>query len=121
MKKIIVAFMIVLSFAFPSYAKEIPCGSHRITFYCNCEKCCGRWANGKTASGTVPTRYRTIAASANEFEFGTKIRIEGFEDIRIVEDRGVSSGRIDVFIPDHQECLRMGMLYRDCYIVTGDE
>lgn len=98
----------------PAYAGERSIGRCRITFYCDCARCCGR-AGQKTASGTWPTRYRTVAAGPS-LSFGTRIRIEGFEDIRVVEDRGVSDNCIDVYVPDHQECLRLGLMYREVWV-----
>ena len=91
-------------------------GTHRITHYCNCEKCCGKWAGGKTASGTVPTRYQTVAVSTKEIPLGSTIYIEGY-GFRIAEDTGVSSGTIDVFCPDHQLCLQLGVKRREVWIV----
>ena len=99
----------------PAYAGERELGTYRITFYCDCARCCGR-AGQQTASGTWPTRYRTVAAGP-ELPFGARIRIDGFEDLRIVEDRGVGNGCIDVFVPDHQECLRLGLMYRKVWEV----
>lgn len=110
-----IALLIAALATTPAYAGERELGMYRITFYCNCAKCCGR-AGQKTASGTWPERYRTVAAG-KELPFGTKIRIEGFEDLRIVEDRGVGNGRIDVFVPDHQECLQLGLMYRKVWVV----
>ena len=124
MKKLICAVVILILTACagsPAYAETFePIGVHRITYYCNCSKCCGKWANGRTASGTIPTRYRTIAVSTKEIPFGTVIKIDGFEQYRIAEDTGVAPGQIDVFVPDHAECLRLGMTYRECWIVRGE-
>lgn len=120
MKRAVCIILILCALmAQPVYAGERSLGTYRITFYCNCPKCCGSWSGGKTASGTWPTRYRTVAAG-NDLPFGTMIRIEGFEDIRVVEDRGVGSGCIDVFVPDHQECLRLGLMYREVFIEEAD-
>lgn len=118
MKRVVLILLCILmscQAGTPAYAAERYCGNYRITFYCNCAKCCGK-AGQHTASGTWPTRYRTVAAG-KEFSFGTKLRIDGFEDVRIVEDRGVGNGCIDVFVPDHQECLRLGLIYRDVWEV----
>lgn len=87
------------------------CGEYRCTYYCPCEKCCGK-SDGITASGTHATQGRTVAAS-KEFPFGTKLMINGHE--YIVEDRGVGRGKIDIFLEDHQECLNNGVLYADIY------
>lgn len=115
---IILAAILTYTAVMPAYASEESIGRCRITFYCSCARCCGR-AGQKTASGTWPQRYRTIAAGPS-LPFGTRIRIDGFEDIRVVEDRGVSDSCIDVYVPDHEECLRLGMFYRECFIVKGD-
>lgn len=91
-------------------------GTHRITHYCNCSRCCGKWAGGKTASGTTPTRYQTVAVSAKEIPLGTLLYIEGY-GYRIAEDTGVSAGTIDVFCPDHDLCLQYGVKRREVWIV----
>ena len=91
-------------------------GEHRITHYCDCERCCGKWAGGKTASGTIPTRYQTIAVDPAEIPLGATVYIEGY-GYRIAEDTGVSSGTIDVFCPDHQLCLRYGVKRREVWLI----
>lgn len=88
-------------------------GSCRITFYCPGPCCCGQWASGGTASGTTATAGRTVAAGA-DLPFGTVIQIDGQE--YVVEDRGVGSGCIDIFVDSHDEALRRGLYYTDVYI-----
>ena len=93
-------------------------GSYRITFYCACSKCCGKWASGTTASGTVATAGRTIA-TGREFSFGTKLKIGG--TIYTVEDRGVGNGAIDIFCSTHAQAVAGGMYYADVYLVKRDQ
>lgn len=93
-------------------------GQHRITHYCDCAACCGKWAGGKTASGTIPTRYQTIAVDPKEIPLGATVYIEGY-GYRIAEDTGVSAGTIDVFCPDHQLCLKYGVKRREVWIVEN--
>lgn len=88
-------------------------GKFKLTSYCACEKCCGSWANGITASGTVATQGRTIAMAG--LPFGTKLSING--QIYIVEDRGTVYGHIDVFQNSHAAALRFGVQYADVYLV----
>lgn len=88
-------------------------GNCRITFYCNGACCCGVWAGGGTASGTMPTEGRTIANG--DLPFGTKVLIEGH--VYTVEDRGVGAQQIDVFLNSHAECDARGLYYTDVYIV----
>lgn len=98
----------------------IDMGQHKVTFYCNCSRCCGAWAGGKTASGTTPERYRTAAVNPKEIGLGESIYIDGF-GMRVAEDTGVPVGTIDIFIPDHQLCLKYGVKYRNVWIVREGE
>ena len=81
-------------------------GTFSITHFCNCKTCCGKWANGLTASGTVPVEGRTVAVDPNVIPLGSKIRINGHE--YIAEDTGVSGHVIDVFVNDHQYAIQLG-------------
>lgn len=87
-------------------------GTYKITFYCACEKCCGK-TDGITASGTKATAKRTIAAPKN-FAFGTQLWIEGLGSY-VVEDRGgsIKGKRIDIFVDSHAEALKLGVQYRE--------
>ena len=87
-------------------------GTAVITHYCNCSICCGQWAGGGTASGTVPTAGRTVAA---DLPFGTRLLINGHE--YIVEDRGVSGCWVDIYCDSHSEALARGMYYTEVYIL----
>ena len=82
----------------------------RVTAYCPCEKCCGAFADGFTASG-VPAVGRIIAAPP-EIPFGTLIFIEGY-GYATVQDRGgaIKGKRLDVLFPTHQEALDWGVKY----------
>ena len=84
-----------------------------VTFYCPCAQCCGQWAGGHTASGTVPTAGRTVACG--DLPFGTRIWLEGHE--YIVEDRGVCGAWVDVFVNSHDEANARGMYTAPVYII----
>ena len=49
------------------------------TGYCNCSLCCGKWAGGHTASGTVPKAGHTLAVDAHspKVPMGTEIVMNG--------------------------------------------
>ena len=76
--------------------------------YCACRKCCGKWADGFTASGAKATEGVTCAASRN-IPFGTKLNIEGV-GVRVVQDRLAPKydGRIDIFFNSHKDALKFG-------------
>lgn len=86
-------------------------GECRITYYCPCERCCGEWAGGPTASGAMPQADHTVAA---DLPFGTRLIIDNVE--YVVEDRGVSGMAVDIFVESHEEALEMGLEYEDVYI-----
>lgn len=84
-------------------------GDYLLTAYC-CETyphICG--GNGVTASGTVPTPGRTIAADWSLHPSGTWLYIEGV-GLRRVEDTGsaIKGQKIDVAIDTHANALSWG-------------
>lgn len=80
-----------------------------VTHYCACPKCCGPNAAGITASGKQVATG--MVAMSSHYPFGTQIMINGV--MYTVEDRGGSGiendiHRVDIYVPDHQEALRLG-------------
>lgn len=92
-------------------------GEFKLTAYCACSKCCGQWANGITATGTVATQGRTIAVDPSKIPYGTKVSINGHT--YVAEDCGgaIKGNRIDVYFDSHSEALQFGVQYADVYIV----
>ena len=87
----------------------------RVTAYCPCGKCCGKWADGVTASSTRADH--PLVAAPPEFPFGTVMTIPGYGTVR-VEDRGgaIRGDRLDVFFPTHEEALVWGVRWLDVEI-----
>lgn len=85
-----------------------------VTAYCPCPICCGSRARGVTASGKPVTADDGffVAADADRFEFGAKLRIPGYHDGETVEvlDRGsaILGPRLDVFFPTHEQASAWG-------------
>ena len=82
----------------------------RVTGYCSCSKCCGKFASGYTSSGTKATAGRTVAAST-QYDFGTKLLING--TTYTVEDRGgaITGNKIDIYFDTHAEAIAWGVKY----------
>jgi 3D (Asp-Asp-Asp) domain-containing protein len=78
-----------------------------VTAYCPCEKCCGRFADGRTASG-IAAEGKIIAAD-KWVPFGTLLRVPGY-GLATVQDRGraIKGDRLDVFYKTHAEAKRFG-------------
>lgn len=91
-------------------------GSFRITHYCNCSVCCGKWSGGNTASGTTPTAGRTIAVDPSVIPMGSQVVINGHT--YIAEDTGtaIKGKRIDIYVNDHSTALSCGTYYADVYV-----
>ena len=88
----------------PMYTLEVD-----VTHYCACSLCCGENAAGITASGKSVAEG--MVAMSSYYPFGTKIEINGV--MYTVEDRGGSGiendiHRVDIYVPDHQQALRLG-------------
>lgn len=88
-------------------------GRHRMTHYCPLG-CCNPGNAWKTASGAPMVFGRTVAASAREFPFGTKLLIAG--TIYTVEDRGVPNGCVDILVGSHSEANRRGVFRSEIFV-----
>ena len=82
----------------------------RVTAYCPCEKCCGEFADGLTASG-VPA-VGLIVAAPPMIPFGTRLTVQGY-GYAVVADRGgaIKGRRLDVLFKTHQQALNWGVRY----------
>jgi 3D (Asp-Asp-Asp) domain-containing protein len=78
------------------------------TAYCDCESCCGKWADGITASGVRAKPNHTIAVDRNIIPLGTEVIING--NTYVAEDTGsaIKGKRIDIYFDSHSEALRFG-------------
>lgn len=103
--------------------EEIACdyislGTFKLTAYCNCSKCCGKWAGGATASGVMPTANHTIAVDTNLIPFGTVVMING--NTYVAEDTGsaIKGNKIDIYFDSHQEAMNFGVQYSEVFVTA---
>ena len=91
-------------------------GEFVITAYCPCKKCCGEYADGLTASGTVATEGRTCAVDPEVIPLGTEIEIDGVK--YIAEDTGgaIKGNRIDICFNDHRSAVMYGVKCKEVYV-----
>lgn len=91
----------------PSEEPKVQSAVCQLTAYCPCEKCCGQWAGGNTASGTVPTAGRTVGVDPEVIPLGATVYING--RAYRAEDTGAFTGHIiDIYMDSHQEALQFG-------------
>lgn len=102
-------------------------GVYRITAYCSCEKCCGKWAknrpNGVVIGAAGVELHEDYSIAMPGVPFGTEIYIDGLGHY-IVQDRTskwiaekYDNKIVDVYFLDHNEALQFGAQYREIYFV----
>ena len=91
-------------------------GNFKLTAYCSCEICCGKWAAnpGMTASGVRAEEGVTVAMAG--VPFGTKLMINGH--VYTVQDRGTAYGHVDIYFSSHAAALQFGLQYADVYQIS---
>jgi 3D (Asp-Asp-Asp) domain-containing protein len=94
----------------------------RVTAYCPCRKCCGKYSDGQTACGHKICPGDVFVAADEEYSFGTEMLIAGYNDGKPVKvlDRGgaVHGDRLDVFFHSHEEALEWGVRYVDVEVCS---
>lgn len=86
----------------------------KITAYCSCVKCCGKYSDGITASGY---KAKEGYCAVNWLPFKTELEIEGLGTFKVM-DRGAKSlfgdknnriKHIDIYMNSHQKALNFGV------------
>ena len=91
-------------------------GECTITAYCPCAECCGRWADGLTASG-LPAGLGIVAVDPDVIPLGSTVVIDGQE--YLAADTGVTGNHVDICMADHQETVEHGVRTAAVWIVQG--
>lgn len=93
-------------------------GQFKLTAYCPCSKCCGKWAGGITSTGAMAKANRTIAVDPSVIPYGSKVIING--QTYVAEDCGgaIKGHRIDIYHDTHSEALDFGVQYAEVYLVV---
>ena len=107
---------------------QIPAGASLgevvTTGYCNCSLCCGKWAGGHTASGTVPKGDHTLAVDAHspKVPMGTEIVMNG--KTYKVEDTGNFARYgtdFDIYFDSHAAAQAWGKRKVEAFLAEGNE
>ena len=130
---LLLLFLMILSvlFAGGSQERQADLGLWRLTGYCKCDECCGKWAGKETASGVWPVEGRTVAIHATTMEayglcFGDKLMIR--DHLYTLEDHGGSEmggsngGKcVDIYVEEHADTYRDEINgYANVYLVSED-
>lgn len=92
--------------------QPIPRVVYKIKAYCPKSCCCGRFADGITASGYKIKPGDKLVAAPSFIPFGTMVDIPGYGEAS-VEDRGrlITSNMLEVYFDTHQEAVDWGVKY----------
>lgn len=96
-------------------ASNVKSATFKVTYYCGCSKCCGKWSGGSESEaygcrGDKLEPGVSIAADPNILPYGTTIT-DGCGSYFVVQDTGsaIKGNRIDIFTGDHQKALELGV------------
>lgn len=97
-----------------------------VTAYCPCEICCGRYADGITASGK-PVTYnggRFVAADRTLLDFHRRVAIPGYhggQPVPVLDVGGKIKGdHLDAFFPTHAQARAWGARRLNVVIYPDD-
>lgn len=99
-------------------------GNFRITAYCSCKKCCGKWADNRPNGivyGASGKELKAGVSVASPLPFGTELYIDGLGDY-VVQDRTANwvvekygEGIVDVYFDSHEAACEFGLKHLDVY------
>ena len=97
----------------------------KVTAYCPCKICCGKFADGKTSCGKDAWKTLGVAADPKLLQYSTKLVIPGI-GVREVDDTGGAMRQsakkgiwhIDVRFHDHNEALQFGVQWLNVKILN---
>lgn len=106
-------------------SKNIIRKTYRVTAYCACETCCGKWATNRPVdenglpivNGASGVRLKSGISCASPLPFGTTIKLDGYGEV-VVHDRTAKwivekygENILDLYFDNHQEALEWGVRY----------
>ncbi len=110
----------------PADPALISLGEFTITAYCPCERCCGRWADGITATGTEAAEGRTVAVDPAVIPLGETVYFAGSDGLvggYVAEDTGgaIRGRRIDLYMDSHEAALEWGVQDREVFAIAHEQ
>lgn len=104
-------------------------GEFKLTAYCSCEKCCGKWAENRPVDddgkeivyGSIGERLVqgvSVAVDPTVIPYGSTIEINGQEYKAHDCGGSIKGERIDVYFDSHEEALVFGVQYADVKLLS---
>lgn len=90
-------------------------GTCTVTYYCPCEECCGRWADGVTATD-LPAGPGIVAVDPEVIALGSTVIIDGQK--YLAADTGVTGDHVDICVIDHTAAEMFGVQTAEVWIIS---
>lgn len=102
--------------------EPVSLGNFKLTGYCSCSLCCGKWANNRPngivygAIGEELKEGYSIAVDPTVIAYRTEVVINGHT--YKAQDCGgaIKGNRIDVYFEDHNDALEFGVQYAEVFV-----
>lgn len=102
-------------------------GEFKLTAYCGCSKCCGKWAENRPTdedgklivNGAIGKRLvsnYSIAVDPKVIPYGTVVIIDGQEYEAMDCGGGIKGNRIDVYFDSHDEAKEFAVRKSEIFI-----
>lgn len=113
-------------------SKKESLGEFKLTAYCSCEKCCGKWElnrpkdeNGKDivygSTGTILVAGTSIAVDPSVIPYGSQVEINGHTYTAHDTGGAINGNRIDIYFDSHQDALNFGVQYAEVFLIGGKQ
>lgn len=92
-------------------------GECTITAYCPCQECCGRWADGLTATG-LPAGPGIVAVDPDIIELGSTVVIDGQKYLAADTGSGVEGKHIDICMSSHEDTMSHSVRTAEAWVIS---
>ena len=110
----------------------ISLGRFKITAYCGCRKCCGKYADNRPVDengeviviGSIGVRLYagvSIAVDPRVIPYHTQVVINGHTYTAHDTGGSIKGNRIDVYFDDHDEAWDFGVQYAEVFIYAEED
>lgn len=103
-------------------AKPVSLGKFKLTAYCSCAICCGKWAYNRPngiiygAIGEELKEGYSIAVDPKVIPYRTEVIINGITYKAQDCGGGIKGNEIDVYFEDHDDALEFGVQYTEVFL-----
>ena len=102
--------------------EPVSLGNFKLTAYCSCSLCCGKWANNRPngivygAIGEELEEGYSIAVDPKVIPYRTEVVINGHTYKAQDCGGGIKGNEIDVYFEDHNDALEFGVQYAEVFL-----